>query len=715
MKVYGALEVAQLEWFLDSAKPAASSYIYRVIYVSDLKQIMVSDGTNWIPYLNTSTNQTINGNITMNGSLTQENGAILKEIATPSTPSSGYGRVYFKSDGKLYQLNDSGIETQVGTGSGGINYIANGGAEDNNTTGWATYANAAGASPVTGTGGTANVTISTTATTPLIGTYSFLMAKDAANRQGQGWSYAFTIDSAYRAKVLQISFQYLVNTGTFAAGTSTTDSDVTVWIYDVTNGVIIQPSSYKLLSNRTSITDTFNATFQTASNSSSYRLIFHVSTTSASAYTLEVDGISVSPSTYVYGTPVTDWQSYTPTFQGFGTPTAVECQWRRVGSDAEIRVKFTPGTTTAVEARIGLPPGLTSSGTDRIPSIQMAGSLLSNTTLFDQINFVLIEPSVTYVTIGQNAAGTGGFTKVNGTFSISGRLCSFVARIPIAGWSSSVQTSDQTDTRIVSFVGSVGSGQSLTANVTNISATSVKDSHAGWGGSSYTVQVAGDYIVSGAISTSVIQTIEVYKNGTLISNSSWSTARSANDSSGGSITVPNCIVGDTLSVRSTVSGTVNKAYICISRITGPSAIAASESVNASYYISAGASTAVNVQFNFDTKVYDSHNAVTTGAGAWKFTAPISGKYQVSSCIYNAAATNNTVTLFKNGSLYRYMGYSVVNSATGLAVPMTTTLFLNAGDYIDVRSGNNTVTPAAGNHSGATVANTNFIDITRIGN
>jgi hypothetical protein len=138
-------------------------------------------------------------------------------------------------------------------------------------------------------------------------------------------------------------------------------------------------------------------------------------------------------------------------------------------------------------------------------------------------------------------------------------------------------------------------------------------------------------------------------------------------------------------------------------------------VNASYYISAGASTAVNVQFNFDTKVYDSHNAVTTGAGAWKFTAPISGKYQVSSCIYNAAATNNTVTLFKNGSLYRYMGYSVVNSATGLAVPMTTTLFLNAGDYIDVRSGNNTVTPAAGNHSGATVANTNFIDITRIGN
>jgi hypothetical protein len=122
-----------------------------------------------------------------------------------------------------------------------------------------------------------------------------------------------------------------------------------------------------------------------------------------------------------------------------------------------------------------------------------------------------------------------------------------------------------------------------------------------------------------------------------------------------------------------------------------------------------------VQFNFNNKVFDSHNAVTTGAGAWKFTAPISGKYQVSSSIINGAATNNTMTIFKNGSLYRNMGYNIVNSVTGGSIPGVTIVSLNAGEYIDVRSGSNTVTPIAGAFSGATLSNSNFIDIVRIGN
>lgn len=40
-------------------------------------------------------------------------GIKLKEIATPSTPASGYGAAYFKSDGELYVKNDSGTETKV--------------------------------------------------------------------------------------------------------------------------------------------------------------------------------------------------------------------------------------------------------------------------------------------------------------------------------------------------------------------------------------------------------------------------------------------------------------------------------------------------------------------------------------------------------------------------------------------------------------------------
>lgn len=42
------------------------------------------------------------------------NKATLAEISTPSTPASGFGRIYFKSDGSLYQLNDAGVESKAG-------------------------------------------------------------------------------------------------------------------------------------------------------------------------------------------------------------------------------------------------------------------------------------------------------------------------------------------------------------------------------------------------------------------------------------------------------------------------------------------------------------------------------------------------------------------------------------------------------------------------
>jgi len=34
----------------------------------------------------------------------------VKERTTPATPATGYGRIYFKTDGRLYYLNDAGVE-----------------------------------------------------------------------------------------------------------------------------------------------------------------------------------------------------------------------------------------------------------------------------------------------------------------------------------------------------------------------------------------------------------------------------------------------------------------------------------------------------------------------------------------------------------------------------------------------------------------------------
>lgn len=46
----------------------------------------------------------------------------LKQIATPTDPATGYNKLYFKSDGKLYYLDENSVETEVGAGGGGDSY-----------------------------------------------------------------------------------------------------------------------------------------------------------------------------------------------------------------------------------------------------------------------------------------------------------------------------------------------------------------------------------------------------------------------------------------------------------------------------------------------------------------------------------------------------------------------------------------------------------------
>lgn len=276
-----------------------------------------------------------------------------KQVTTPANPASGRNKFYVKSDGFFYTLDSNGIERQVGSGTSSfINYISpNGDAESGLTTGWTTYADAAGTSPVDGTGGSPTLTFTNTTTAPLRGAHSFLITKDAANRQGEGVSCAFTIDRADLAKVLTISFEYEIGSGTYA------DNDITVYIYDVTNSLLIQPTPFNLL--KIAGQGTFKATFQTSSNSTSYRLLFHVASTSASAYSIKFDSISVKPQQIQYGSPITDWTQYSPTLgwiNGISTNTAF---YRRVGDSIEVNGYISLSSQpSAALLSIQLPSGL---------------------------------------------------------------------------------------------------------------------------------------------------------------------------------------------------------------------------------------------------------------------------------------------------------------------------------------------------------------------
>lgn len=228
---------------------------------------------------------------------------VMKEIATPSTPASGYRAIYPKNDGKLYQLDDAGIEQEIGSGSGGggINHVTSPDAEDNTVGDWVTYDDGAVSEPVDGTGGTAsNLTLSAQATTIIRGSYSFKLAKGAADAQGEGMSIPITIPKADEKKLLRISLDYNTD-GAYA------DGDIGCYVYDVTNAVLITPNVSAIPG--WDKDDDGSATHWvsfTSSESNSYRLIFHVTSTNASAWDFYPDNIFVSPDKQGLGEHVED-------------------------------------------------------------------------------------------------------------------------------------------------------------------------------------------------------------------------------------------------------------------------------------------------------------------------------------------------------------------------------------------------------------------------
>lgn len=263
----------------------------------------------------------------------------------PGSPVNGDFR-YNSSTGEFEGYQNSAWGSIGGGGGGsGINYVSNSNAEAD-TTGWGTYADAAGEDPVDGTGGSATTTLTRTTSTPLRGTGSFLITKDAANRQGEGGSYDFTVDEADKEKELSIAFDFDASSA-FVTGES---SDLRIWIYDRDNSVLIEPRDTQILSPSGSFRTTF-----TTSDADDYRLIFHVATTNASAWTFKFDNVSVGPQELIVGANIGPWIDYTPTFSNLGTVTLKYARYRQVGESYELDIAGTTGTTVAAVAKVSLP------------------------------------------------------------------------------------------------------------------------------------------------------------------------------------------------------------------------------------------------------------------------------------------------------------------------------------------------------------------------
>jgi len=259
----------------------------------------------------------------------------------------------------------------------------------------------------------------------------------------------------------------------------------------------------------------------------------------------------------------------------------------------------------------------------------------------------------------------------------------------------------------------------MTANTTNLTLTAVKDTAGAWNGTQYKVPVSGDYVVAGATNaTGNIYTTQVFVNGSLANSGFFSTTPSTAGSayvSAGSVFLPGLAAGALISITSSITTTVSSGAIGIYRLSGPSVIAATESVNARYSGAptgtVGSSFATATALTLPTKTFDSHNA---WSGGTSYTVPVSGKMSmVGQIVVTATATSNgyaIVALTVNGNEIVDYVTQLTGSPTTIVVPVNDSYVFNAGDVITFRAYSNMTSPIFG-----TNAAQNHMALTRIGN
>lgn len=652
----------------------------------------------------------------------------------------------------------AGVPAWAPAPTGGINYISANSDAEVDTTGWATYADAAQNIPVDGTGGSPASTWTRSTSSPLRGTANFLWTRTAANRQGEGVSYAFTLDAADKAKPLGISFDYSIASGTFFAadgitaplndGTTSQNagmSDLEVFIYDVTNSALI-PVSGQVLTSASSIAATYKGTFQTSATGTSYRLIIHTARSTAVAFTANFDNFYVGPQVMAFGPAVSDWTAYTlaigavsgGTVEGAGASKSA--LWRRVGDSMEIQFRYSqtaagtagtgtywfplPSGYTIDTTKVTVGTGAVGSGITPVGHGQVAQTTAESTSTASPATMFAYDANnlymVTSTTAGQlRTVKGGGFD-----LSSNPAYYSFTARVPISGWSSNTVMSADSDTRVVAARYRISAARtpSTTKSVnydtkdfdTHAAVTTVSGDVAGW---KFTAPVSGVYKIGLVAYTQAASagSMIAYKNG--VADVVLATINTTNPQGGANSIYLNA--GDYIDIRSDTTPNLHPVYsgmanvVSIERISGPAVVAASESVTVKYFNTAGTTfgTGGGVLV-FPTKQKDSHSAFASGV----FTAPVSATYAYSASIVsstaNSASNDYILQAQKNAS-------TVVSAQRQAGTGAADTYFsLATNGIIDLLAGETLAFYAitsAGTITLSTVAGYNQVSIWKVGN
>lgn len=595
---------------------------------------------------------------------------------------------------------------------GAKNYITFNNFENNTTTGWSlgtigTLTNGLPTgSPTFGSGASGNLSISVVNSGQLAGSASLSYASTTATTAGDMLaSQAYAIDLEDQAKVLGYRFYFKAQSGAANCNFSGTSSNsFALAAYDVTNSVFLPVVGAFSMVQGTGV-GIASGTLQTGATTASIRWIVYNANATAGAATLYLDDFFSGPQVSPIAPAMSDLVAYTPIYGGFGTVTGSNVSWKRVGDSVEISGTFITGAVAASLAKISLPSGL-SIDTTKLSGAsqqQIVGIGGQSSTNAGSTFSIIASPSNTTTDLYFTALAFTGINPLvaeNGnSVSASSTLITLQAKIPIAGWSSNSVASSDTDTRVItsSYYVSAGTFTSTTSIPINFdtqiydSAASVITSATAW---KFVAPVSGWYDISGFLlgSGATSPYITVYKNGSAFQTLAQTPAINNN-----SVTLVGQLKlnsGDFIDFRCSTSSNIaggslaanGTSWIRISRVSGPAVVTATETVAASYSATTGQSTGgARTVINFNSKEFDTHNAVTTGGG-WIFTTPVSGIYNVASQVawQFGASTTGDIYIFVNGSQY---STSEIFSTSGndACVTINTLLKLNAGDTVQIQA------------------------------
>lgn len=576
---------------------------------------------------------------------------VLTSAERDAIPTPATNAMIFNEEEESLNFYDGDEWIPVGSGSGaGAESVAYFEQFNRGNGGFVSYKDAAQTLPIDGTGGTAAITCTQETAAPLMGAGSLKITKGASNLQGEGCSKDFVIDAGFRYQTLVINFRLDSSHANYS------DNDMGLYLYDIDNSALTRFNVEEIAGTNWFYTARVNLT-----DSLNYRFIFHQKTASTLAYDIYIDDFSFKQASIARGVIVTDMELYTPTIThvsgGITNNTNTFFQ-KRIGDRLHVegRIIFSAASAAFSDLRISLPTGLVMdtnkiSTSALIANIGEGQAYDTGVTLYP-LKLQVINSTTVDVRFLRSASGTNP-VNVNSTSVITnttpftfnnGDSIYVKFEVPILGWSSNSVMSEDAGNRDIVVEAYGNSSNAITANVTNITFSTITQGSQFWNGTTFTVPETGRYIISGMVNHDITggHAIRAYKNGALFSPASViiGVQEGATDTElSGVIDV---IRGDQITLRATSAmNLVNDSghRIHIAKLASPQTIFDSEEV----YVEANGSAAHSIgtsmtDFPFTTEVRDSHGMYNPSTGV--FTAGRNMKCDVS---YNTRTASVTLS------------------------------------------------------------------------